>query len=354
VHGQCRTLVLTADAELLDDLLGVAAAVGVAVDVDVDPATCHPQWIAAPLVLVGSDLAPRLAPAGLPRRAGVLLVARGTLRQETWAAAAQAGADDMIGLPDGEPTLAGRLAEIAEPAGSTAVLAVVPGCGGAGGSVLAAALALSAAQLHGGSWLVDLDPLGGGIDVGLGAELDSGARWPDLPATGGRVSARALQAALVEVSGVRVLSCDPRSTEDPDPATVRAVLSAACRTGGTVVLDLPRHSTAAREQALTATDEVLVVVPGEVRAVLATRQLLRRLGPVPASVRGVVRTTRGGVPADEVARSLGVPLAGELEAETAVRSAMLAGRPADLVAGTSLGALCQRLLTAPAAAGRAA
>ena len=59
--GERRPLVVTADAELLDDVLGVAAAVGVAVDVAVEPGACRPQWTTAPLVLLGVDLAPALA-----------------------------------------------------------------------------------------------------------------------------------------------------------------------------------------------------------------------------------------------------------------------------------------------------
>ena len=59
--GERRPLVVTADAELLDDVLGVAAAVGVAVDVAVEPGACGPQWTTAPLVLLGVDLAPALA-----------------------------------------------------------------------------------------------------------------------------------------------------------------------------------------------------------------------------------------------------------------------------------------------------
>jgi len=346
--------VLTADSHLLDDLLGAAAAVGVAVDVAVDPGACNPQWTAARLVLLGSDVAPRLGAAGLRPRSGVLLVGRGAPDERAVTGAADVGADEVISLPDGEATLAERLAETAEPTGSARVIGVVAGCGGAGGSVTAAALALTAAELDRDSWLVDLDPLGGGADVGFGAELDAGARWADMPATSGRVSTRALRDALPAVSGVAILSCDGRSTDDPAPAAVRSVLCAARRAGGTVVLDLPRHPTAARQQALTATDELLLVVPAEVRAVLATRQVLRQLIPVTPTVHALVRTTPSGIRADEVARGLGVRLAEKLAAEASVRDAVLAGRPQDLVAGTALGAVCRRLLDEPLATGRAA
>ena len=44
--------------------------------------------------------------------------------------------------------------------------------------------------------LVDCDPLGGGLDLVLGAEDLGGLRWPGLDVGGGRVPATALHAAL--------------------------------------------------------------------------------------------------------------------------------------------------------------
>lgn len=345
-----RPLLLTTDTELLDDLLGAAAAVGVAVDVAVEPGACRPQWTTAPLVLVGAELATALDGAGLGRRPGVLLVARGATDEASCAAAAQAGAEDVLDLPAAESVLLERLADVAEPVVPARVIGVVSGRGGAGGSVLAAALALTAVTGDTTVWLVDLDPLGGGADVGLGAELVGGARWADLGVVSGRLSGGALRGAVPDVAGVSVLAADARSAGDPAPEAVRAVLAAARRAGGTVVLDLSRQPGAAREQATAAADEVLVVVPGEVRAVLAARQVIEWLGPVRPPLRAVVRTVPGGLPAPEVGRAVGVPLAGVLPDEPAVRAALLTGDARGLIRGTELGALCRQLLdtTVPA------
>src|SRR5215207_9079924 len=73
-----RPLLLTADTELLDDLLGASTAAGVAVDVAAEPAACRPQWSEAPLVVVGADAVPAVLTARLARRTGVLLAARGS------------------------------------------------------------------------------------------------------------------------------------------------------------------------------------------------------------------------------------------------------------------------------------
>ena len=338
-----RPLVLTADAGLLDDVLGAAAAVGVAVDVAVDPGACRPLWNLAPLVVVGDDLAPALSDAGVRPRSGVLLVGRGSPGNDAWAGAARVGAEDAVSLPAGEALLAERLTEAVEPAGEEKVVAVVSGCGGAGGSVTAAALALVAARQE-PAWLVDLDPLGGGADVGLGIELDGGVRWAGLGVTSGRISTRALRDAVPSVDGVAVVACDGGGQDDPAPPAVRAVLAAAKREGGTVVVDLPRHVTPARDEALTTADEVVVVLPAEVRAVLAARQVLRRFGPVTPALRALVRKVDGGVPPRDVAGSLGLALGGELEHEPAVRAAALRGRPAAMVRGTALADVCRHLL----------
>ena len=348
MRAEHRPLVVTAQPDLLDEVLGIAAAVGVAVDVAVDPAGSSPQWTTAPTVVVGDDVALLLANSMLRRRPGVIVVGRAVPDDTVRAAAAAAGVEGLLALPAGESELAERLADAVEPAPSARVMGVIGGCGGAGASVLAATLALIAARRPGAAWLLDVDPLGGGVDVLLGAELDPGTRWPDIRSTTGRVSVKSLRDAIPRVAGVTVLSCDGRSTDDPSPAALRTVVSAAARGGGTVVVDLPRHPTDARSEALTALDEVLVVVPATVRAVLAARQALAGMGPVAAPARLLVRSSAGGVPEDEVARALGAPLAGVVDEEPAVRAASLAGSPDDLASGTALASLCERLLDEPA------
>lgn len=349
--GERRPLVVTGDPDLLDDVLGAAAAVGVAVDVAADPGACRPQWTSAPLVLVGEDIRPAVAGSALRPRPGVLVVRRGASDDQ-----AQAGATDAVdavSLPADEAILLERLADVAEPPASGRVLGVMSGRGGAGGSVLAAAVALTAASRGDDAWLIDLDPLGGGADAGLGAELQVGARWDDLGSVAGRISGSALRSALPEVCGVAVLACDARSDADLAPAAVRAVLAATRRAGGTVLVDLPRHPGRAQSEALVALDEVLLVVPAEVRAVLAARQLADRLVSSAPGLWLVVRRVAAGLPPHEVARGLDLPLAGDYGEEPAVRAALLNGDPLELVRGTELGAFCHRILDGNAARARA-
>jgi secretion/DNA translocation related CpaE-like protein len=348
VTRERRPLVITTDAELLDDVLGAAAAVGVATDVAVDAGSCGPQWRTAPLVLLGDDLARAVVSSGLPLRPRVLLISRGALDPDEQMATASSIVEEFLRLPADEAVLTERLADVLEPPASGRIIGVLPGRGGAGASVLATATALTAAARGDAAWLVDLDPLGGGADAGLGAELLAGARWDDLGGIAGRVSSRALRAALPETCGVAVLSCGGRADADPAPPAVRAVLAATRRSGGTVVMDLPRHPSATVTEALSAADDLLLLVPAEVRAVLAARRLVGRLGTAAASLRVVVRRVPDGLPPREVARGLGADLVGDYVEEPSVRAALLNGVPRDLTRGTELGALCDRILDGPA------
>jgi secretion/DNA translocation related CpaE-like protein len=339
---QNRPLLLTTDAELLDELLGLAAAAGVAVDVAAEPSAGRPLWTEAPLVLVGADVAPDLLSARLDPRPGVLLVAQGSPTETVRDVATAVGADDVVGLPSGEAVLLDRLADVAEPAARARVIGVIGGRGGAGASVLAAGLALTAVA-RGPAWLIDLDPLGGGADAGLGAELRIGARWSDLGVLTGRLSPAGLRNAVPEVHGVSVVAIS-HPAEEPTPEAVRTVISAAGRGGGVVVLDLARHRTPARDAAIGALDDLLVVVPAEIRAMLAAGRVLGRLGPTPAAPRVVVRKTTDALPAREVLRGVGLPFAGELPDEARVFEASQLGDAPGLVRGTKLAALCATLL----------
>ena len=120
--------------------------------------------------------------------------------------------------------------------------------------------------------------------------------------------------------------------------------AAAGRGAGVVVLDLARHRTAGRDAAIAALDELLVVVPAEIRAMLAAGRVLGRLGSTPAAPRVVVRTSAGSLPRQEVLRGMSLPFAGELPDESRVRDAARLGDATGLLRGTKLAELCGTLL----------
>ena len=109
-----------------------------------------------------------------------------------------------------------------------------------------------------------------------------------------------------------------------------------------------------RDVAVAVVDDLLLVVPAELRSMIAARQS-RRV----ARVGGADTARRRPEPFQaltqrEVARGLDLPLAGELPDEVTVRVAIQTGEPATLLRSTELAALCQAILVGPAAIGRAA
>ena len=220
---------------------------------------------------------------------------------------------------------------------------VVGGSGGAGASTLAVALAVTAAASSRVA-LLDLDPLGGGLDLLLGLEDAAGLRWPALASATGRLSSSALTAALPSVSGARVLSWDCGDVLDVPPDAVGAVVEAAVRGVDLVVLDLPRGD-ALVGPAVAACDLLLVVTPAAVRAVAATARILQRTAGRAADVRVVVRgPAPSGLTGPEVAAFLGVPLVGWLRPEPRLHRYQERGLLPRLSGRSPLGGLCTAVL----------
>ncbi|GGK04292.1 hypothetical protein GCM10011583_40020 [Streptomyces camponoticapitis] len=180
-------LIVTEDADLLDDLLRLCAAAGAEPEVHHSVPERRGGWESAPLVLVGDDAAVRCRSA--TRRQGVLLVGRDQDDPDVWRRAVEIGADCVLRLPDAESWLVDRIADVVEGVGRQALtVGVIGGRGGAGASTLACALAVTAARQGLRTMLIDGDPLGGGLDVLLGGERAEGRRWPDFAASKGRVA----------------------------------------------------------------------------------------------------------------------------------------------------------------------
>lgn len=182
------------------------------------------------------------------------------------------------------------------------VIGVVGGSGGVGASSFAAVMAAVA----GGALLVDLDVAGGGIDVTLGIESTSGARWSGLRLAGGRLEPDALVGGLPRWGSVPVLAAD---VADLGADAVLQVLDVA-RGTGPVVLDLPRRSCPERTAAMVHCALVVVLARADVDGLVAAHALADGLPELPSGL--VCR--RGEVGSANAARLVGVPLLGELPA----------------------------------------
>ncbi len=294
----------------------VAAAAGVRVvhAGDVSPVS-RKSWAAAAAVVLDARAAASCGRWALPRRDHVTVLTVGEPEATTWAAAVGVGAEHVLRLPEQEAALVEELAEAAESSrddGSRGhAVAVIGGCGGAGASLLAVALAQAAAD----ALLMDLDPWGGGLDLLLGGETTPGLRWPDLALQGGRLNWSAVRDALPRHRGVSVLSGTRRGYE-LDAGPVHAIVDAGRRGAVSVICDLPRRFTDASQAALSAADLVVVVSRCDVRACAATGALAPVLASINPNIGLVVRgPSPGGLRAADIAEIAGLPLLAAIKAQ---------------------------------------
>jgi secretion/DNA translocation related CpaE-like protein len=349
-------LVVSADADLVDAALHVAASVLIEPEVQPGPETARPRWGTAGLVVVGADQLESLARSRLPRREGVVALAIDPEDTTVWRRALEAGAAQVFFHPDEAERLAGLFAAATHQQGEPAhAVGVVGGRGGAGASTLATALAVTAARVGRRPLLVDLDPLGGGLDLMFGARSVSGLRWPDLAGARGRLAPAALTAGLPVFRGVPVLSWDGGDSFTVPAAAGHAVVGCASVTGELVVYDLPRRVDDLVAVALAAIRVLLVVVPAELRAAAAAARVVALFGWHCPDIRLVVRqVARGGPSLATVAQTVGVPVAGQLRDQPQLRRAAELGRPPGRWSQGSLASFCTGFLaalTGPAAAG---
>src|SRR5690606_20420675 len=224
-----RPLLVCDDAAVIDGVLHLAAAAGVTVELAPSPGAARAAWRHAPLLLVGPDALPDVHRLRLPRRDRVVVVCLDD-DEQLLKESMLIGAERVCALHTDQSWLVGRMADAVESPGDPGdVVCVVGGRGGAGASVTATALALTAMHMGRTPLLVDGDPLGGGIDLALGGEDAEGLRWPDLASTRGRVNGAALRSALPRLEQLTVLSWDRTDDLDVPVDAMRAVLSAAVR-----------------------------------------------------------------------------------------------------------------------------
>ncbi|QVJ01644.1 cobalamin biosynthesis protein CobQ [Nocardiopsis eucommiae] len=317
-----RTLIATADPDLLDDLLRLAAAAATEVTVAPDPEQALRAWSGSPLVVVGHDLDPALRAAGPPPHPRVAVVAHDTegTRQE-----------GVHLLPRDESALVDLFSSVSDRSPAP-VVSVVGGRGGAGASLLSAALSLAGERAGLATALLDADPLGCGPDVYLGCDhSDPQTRtgWADLLRQRGRVPWRTLRDGLPRVGRVDVLTWARRDGgEQGHPLPVgaaRAALDSARRGTDLVVTDLPRCFDPGTTVFLNHSTLVLVVVPADVYSVVSAARMTHRLRQETARVRAVVRGAGGGLSTGVVTAALGVELGADLPPEPGLSRTLRVG-----------------------------
>ncbi|WP_162891339.1 septum site-determining protein Ssd [Aeromicrobium sp. A1-2] len=311
-------LVVTADETLLDDALRWCAAVGVVAEVAPDLTAARRSWRQAPVVVVGEDLAHELVGAALPRREHVLLLVRDT--QRWWPDAISLGAS-VVCAPDEEDRILEALSTALDGRGEACLVSMVGGSGGVGGSTLVVSTGLAAGRRGLRSLLFDADPLGGGLELLLGAERTEGLRWHDFDSARGRLSAGSLADVLPLHDGVSSLSWSAADTTGL-PDAIAPVLTAAVRGFDLVVADVPRHLDAAGVDIIGRSVLTVLLVAEDMCGVGAARQVLSRLQQVASSIAVVSVARRGGIGPAAVSEVLGLPVLARHRADRRMRLAL--------------------------------
>lgn len=302
-------LLVTGDAALVAELQRLAAAAGAALEVVSDAAEARSRWPAAPVVLAGADVLAPLTTVAPTRRDRVHVVTRRPLDDSLFRAALDIGAQSVVELPAAETWLVETLTDSTDGAnGHARLVAVVGGCGGAGATTFATALATAAASDALPVTLVDVDHLGSGIERIAGVDDLDGAGWGSLLESAGRLGSRSLRAALPQRDGLAVLGWGRGARTCLDPHVVREVVSAAQRGSGLVVADVPRYPDPGVAEVLLRADELVVVCPLTLSSVAAAARLLPTLLPRVPRAHLVARGPVSALDPDDVAEALALPL----------------------------------------------
>jgi cellulose biosynthesis protein BcsQ len=121
------------------------------------------------------------------------------------------------------------------------------------------------------------------------------------------------------VDGVSVLSWDRGDRLDISAESMRTVLASGGRGCDLVVIDLPRRVDEVTAEALAVASPVLIVVPGQVRAVAAARRVRDQVAPIVRQVRLVVRgPMSSGLTAARIGENLELPVAGRFNTDARV------------------------------------
>jgi pilus assembly protein CpaE len=213
------------------------------------------------------------------------------------------------------------------PAGGSRCWAISSALGGAGATTLAVEIATALAARSGQDksvCLIDLNLADGAAAAYLGVQ--PAMRLADFNGASERIDAAVLQAFVTPVSKQLDLLAGPRDPDAFDAVsreTVLRVLEVACESYGYVVLDLPRHRRAWTLEALSGSDEVLVVSELTVPALIAARSLAEEteqaLGP----------NTRPRIVLNRLASRMFGPAPSMTEAERALQRKADAGISSD-------------------------
>lgn len=228
-----------------------------------------------------------------------------------WQRAMLVGASEAFVVPAQAPELLRALGRSAErQRRASASFGVIGASGGCGASTFAAAMAR---RLGEGAVLIDADPYSGGLDLLLGAEGLTGARWNDLNVSEGAFKAEDLLRALPNDDGLRVLTSarSKGALNSVDAAQVEAAIRTLQEFPHVVDLSLRM---AGAIEAAGGLRYLVMVIPAELRSVAAASVVAEGLRRHQGLHLLPVVRHRGwsGLSVDEVERFIGVDVIAEI------------------------------------------
>jgi len=276
----------------------------------------------------------------------IVLVVIGATGPATWQFAAKLSANHIAVIPDSRDWLVAHLSAPVTKKGLC--VAIIPGSGGAGASLLSVGLAFHARQLFSDVVLVDLDESSAGLDIVLGIETQPGMRWQDFHSLTGSISGSDILRGLPARDGVALLTHnDSKST--PAKFAPDAIIEQLRGVSGLVIIDFPRFTNQiAAVKILQQCDVAFVVSPSTVRGSATTKIAISKISKHVTTTELVIRNLPGtNLDALRIAQSLDVPLAGVVNSDPRIVEQIEQGFG---VAGVHLGgftrslnALAQRL-----------
>ena len=316
-------LFISGHAPTVRRLRELAAAAGVKARHAPDVTSARALWSQASTVVIGHDSAQACLQARLaPRDNVVLLTGEKLPCEKAWPLAVAMGADHVLTLPEASSFLVTRLVPQVTRRTRAPVLAVAGARRGCGTSTLAAATASAASQAGRSTMLVDMDGFGGGLDLLLGWERTPGLRWADLANMSGPFDPDKLKTGLPASHGLTLLSHSRDGVRSIGCDQLAAVLDAGRQAHELVVLDLPRPGYRPAPH-LDGGDNLLVVlVPGELRAVTAARQVIGVYAGVAEQACLVTRTPSAAKLSNEqIAHAVAAPVIGSMATDNRVAAA---------------------------------
>lgn len=167
------------------------------------------------------------------------------------------------------------------PEGGSHCWAVTGAVGGAGATTIVVEIATALAARSGKDksvCLIDLNLADGAAAAYLGAQ--PAMRLIDFGSAPERIDAAMLQAFVTPISKQLDLLASPRDPDVFDTVsrdTILRMLEVACESYEWVILDMPRHRRAWTLEALSGSDEVLVISELTVPALIAARSLAEEI-----------------------------------------------------------------------------